>query len=92
MSENYGSDFITITDEDGKEYELEHLDTIELDGTFYLAFLPADVDEDSEEYGLLILKQEEEDGELFLAQPTEEEIEVAYEKFMERLFADEEEE
>ena len=29
MSEEYGNDFITLTDEDGNEVELEHLDTLE---------------------------------------------------------------
>ena len=29
MSEEYGANFITVTDDDGNEFELEHLDTIE---------------------------------------------------------------
>ena len=29
MSEEYGPDFVSITDEDGNEFELEHVDTIE---------------------------------------------------------------
>ena len=29
MSEEFGPDFITVTDEDGGEFELEHVDTIE---------------------------------------------------------------
>ena len=41
MSEEYGNDFITLTDEDGNEIELEHLDTVEYNGQTYLAFLPA---------------------------------------------------
>ena len=32
MSEEYGNDFITLTDEDGNEIELEHLDTVEYNG------------------------------------------------------------
>ena len=32
MSEEYGANFITVTDEDGNEFELEHLDTLELNG------------------------------------------------------------
>ena len=35
MSENYGSDFITIVDEDGTEFELEVLTTIEYNGAEY---------------------------------------------------------
>ena len=32
MSEEYGSDYISITDEDGKEYELEVLAELEYNG------------------------------------------------------------
>ena len=31
MSDAYGGDLITITDPEGNDYELEHLDTIEMD-------------------------------------------------------------
>ena len=37
MAESYGSDYITIVDEDGTEYELEVLTTIEYNGFSYLA-------------------------------------------------------
>ena len=89
MDSNYGSDFISVSDDDGNEYQLEHLDTIEINGEFYLAFLPADLDEDDENYGLLILKSEDEpNGDQSLVVPPDEELIMAYEKFMERLFAD----
>ena len=45
MEQQYGSDFISITDEDGKEYELEILSTIEYQGAEYLALVPAEEDE-----------------------------------------------
>ena len=32
MSESFGPDFITVTDEDGNEMELEYLDTLEYKG------------------------------------------------------------
>ena len=32
MADEYGSDFITIVDEDGTEYELEVLSTVEYNG------------------------------------------------------------
>jgi len=87
MSEEFGSDFISISDEDGKEYELEHLDTVEMDGAYYLAFAPTDVPEDSEEYGMIILKSEHgEDGNDYLVEPEDGERDRAYDKFMERLF------
>ncbi len=100
MSEEYGADFITITDEDGNEFELEHLDTIEYNGQTYMAFFPAvedgkpteEVDLD-EEYGLVILKVVEVDGEDQLSTlDSEEELELVYQQFMDTLFAEEEEE
>lgn len=103
MSEEFGPDFITVTDEDGNEFELEHLDTLEYNGNVYMAFFPAiegeegddgevtDVDVDDEEYGMVIMKVVEEDGEeLFSTLDSEEEEMEVYEQFMERLFADEE--
>ena len=41
MADEYGSDFLTIVDEDGKEYELEVLSTLEYNGATYLAVVPA---------------------------------------------------
>lgn len=101
MSEEFGADFITITDEDGNEFELEHLDTIEYNGQVYMAFFPAvEGDEDGqteevdldEEYGLIILKVVDVDGEEQLSTLySEEELELVYQQFMETLFEDEEE-
>lgn len=98
MSEEYGADFISITDEDGNEFELEHLDTLEYNGQTYMAFFPAvedgkpteEVDLD-EEYGLIILKLVEIDGEEQLSTlDSDEELDLVYQQFMETLFADEE--
>ena len=90
MSEDFGNDFITISDEEGNNFELEHLDTIEIDGIFYMAFLPADMDENDENYGLIILKSVETDGEEILSTlDDDEELSIVYEKFVE-LFSDEE--
>lgn len=97
MSEEYGADFISITDEDGNEFELEHLDTLEYNGQTYMAFFPAvedgkpteEVDLD-EEYGLIILKLVEIDGEEQLSTlDSDEELDLVYQQFMETLFADE---
>ncbi len=88
MSEEYGSNFISISDEEGNNYELEHVDSVEIGGEYYLAFLPADISEDDERYGLIIMKSVEENGEEFFIVPEENEIEMAYEKFMKHLFED----
>lgn len=91
MSEEYGPDFITLTDEEGNEFELEHLGTLEHKGNTYMSFVPADMDEDDEDFGLILLKVVEKDGEELLADiDNEEELDEVYEQFMEVLFDDEE--
>lgn len=96
MSEEYGANFITVTDDDGNEFELEHLDTIEFNGNTYLAFFPAvseDAAEDEEEeMGLILMKVIKENGEEILSTlDSEEETEAVYTEFMKTLFEDEEE-
>ncbi len=92
MSEEYGSDYITIVDEDGHEFELEHLETLEFEGETYMAFLPADMDENDEDYGIIILKSVVENGEEVLGSVDDEkELDRVYDHFMEVLFSDEDE-
>lgn len=96
MSGEFGPDFITVTDEDGNDIELELVDALEHNGLTYMAFYPAveeDADEDSEDYGLVILKSIEENGEELLSTlDSEEELTEVYDLFMELLFQDEDEE
>jgi len=85
MSVEFGSDLITISDESGNDFVLEHVDTIECDGTFYMAFLPTDLDEEDEDYGLIILKVVAEDEEDTLVIVEDEKLlDELFEKFMER--------
>ena len=67
MSEEFGPNFITITDEDGNDIELEYVDALEHNGTTYMAFFPtADTEEEAEsaqDFGLVILKSVVENGE-----------------------------
>ena len=96
MSEEYGPEFITVTDEDGNDIELELLDVLEHKGQTYMAFFPAvpedETDEDSEDYGMVILKSIHENGEELLSTlDSEEELTEVYDLFMELLFQDEEE-
>ena len=93
MSEDFGPNFITLTDEDGNEIELEYIDALELDGQTYMAFFPA-VEEDAaeEDLGLVILKSIMVDGEEQLSTlDSDEELNRVYDLFMEQLLADEEE-
>ena len=92
MTDNYGSDFITIVDEDGTEYELEVLSTLEYNGETYMAVIPAGSDED-QELEVSILKSVEEDGESILtAIEDETELEAVYDLIMDSLYEEDEEE
>lgn len=92
MSEEYGPDFITVTDEEGNEFELEHLGTLEYNGVTYMSFVPADMDEEDDDFGLILLKVINKDGEELLADIDDQtELDAVYEQFMEILFDDEEE-
>lgn len=93
MNEEYGSDFISVTDEDGNEFELEHLGTLEHDGITYMAFVPADMDEDDEDFGMIILQVVNENGEELLADVDDEALlNRVYDQFMEELFNEDDEE
>lgn len=90
MEDNFGPDFITVTDEDGNDIELELVDSLVYNGVPYLSFFPAESEE--EEPGLVILKVIEENGEELLSTPdTDEELNEVYDRFMEQLFAEGEE-
>ena len=91
MADDYGSDFMTIVDEDGTEYELEVLTTIEYNGQTYLAVTPAS-DEETEDVEVSILKSVEEDGgdPILCAIEDEAELEAVYSLIMEQLYAEEE--
>lgn len=91
--DQYGSDFITIVDEDGTEYELEVLSTLEYDGSTYMAVIPAAESQDQLELEVSILKSIEEDGEPILcAIEDEEELKAVYDLIMDSLYEEEEDE
>ena len=91
MDDLFGSDFITIVDEDGTEYELEVLSTLEYNGCSYLAVVPAGESLDELELEVSILKSVEEDGESILsAIEDEEELQAVYDLIMDQLYAEEE--
>ncbi len=94
MSEEFGGDFITIIDDDGQEFELEVLDTMDYNGETYTAFLPADMDESDPDYGMVILRvvQDENGEELYESIDDDEKLQDVYEHFMILLFDDEDEE
>lgn len=91
MSEDFGSDFVTIVDDDGQEFELEILDIMEYKGNNYTAFLPADMPEDDPDYGIIILRSmlDENNDEIYESVDDDAELEDVYEHFMSILFDDE---
>lgn len=91
MTDEYGSDFMTIVDEDGTEFELEILASLEYNGETYLAVIPA-TDEEKEDLEVSILKSVEENGEPILcAIEDEAELEAVYTLIMDSLYEEDEE-
>ena len=89
MADQYGSDFISIMDEDGTEYELEVLTTLEYNGAEYIAAVPV-----SEELvpEVLILKSVEENGESLLCTIDDEaELEAVNNLIMDSLYQESDE-
>ena len=92
MDADYGSDYITIEDENGVEFELEHILSLEHKGKEYALFLPADMDEEDPEYGYIILEVIEENGEeLFNSLDDDEQLVEIYNLFMDQLFEEDDE-
>lgn len=88
-NEEYNPDLITLSDDDGKEYNFEVLDAIETDEARYLALLPQYDDpkkmlDDSGE--LVIVKVGEENGEEFFYEiEDDDEYETIADAFVDRL-------
>ena len=83
--------FRHIVDEDGTEYELEVLTTLEYNGENYMAVIPAGENADEFELEVSILKSVEEDGESILsAIEDEQELQDVYDLIMDQLYEEEE--
>ena len=94
MSDIFGDDIITITDEDGVEYVLEVLATMESEGSEYYALVPVGSDDEEDpDLEVTILKVVEEDGEEILcAIEDDDELERIYGIMMDEIFREDEEE
>ena len=91
--DQYGSDFITIVDDDGNEYELEILSTLEYNGEEYMAVVPAGDSLEQFDLEVSIFKSVEEDGENVLCVIEDEaELQAVYDLIMDSLYEEEEEE
>ena len=92
MADQYGSDFITIVDDDGQEYELEVLSTLEFNGNTYMAVIPASDSLEQLQLEVSILKSVEEDDEPVLCVIEDEsELQAVYDLIMDELFEEESE-
>lgn len=90
--DEYGSDYITIVDDDGNEYELEVLATVEWNGAEYMAVIPAGDTKDQFELEVSIFKSVDEDGESVLAIiENEQELQTVYDLIMDILYEEEDE-
>ncbi len=91
MSELFGDDFISITDDDGIDYELEVLGRVEYNGAEYLIVTPANPADEEEELEVSILKVDYDgDEEILCTLDDEAEMETVYTLFND--YEDEEDE
>ena len=83
---DFGNDFVVLSDEEGNEYEFEHLDTLEHNGVTYMAFVPAEMSL-GEEDELVIMKlvNEGTDEEMLESVVDDDELEPVFGLFLERL-------
>ncbi len=91
MADEYGSDFITIVDEDGTEFELEVLSSIEYNGELYLAVTLAGNEDENLEVSILKSVEEDEGDPILCAVEDEAELETVYNLIMDQLYEEDEE-
>ena len=91
MENQFGSDFITITDDEGNKFELEVLSTLDYNGESYLAVIPAAQSQEELQLEVTILKSVDEDGESILCVIEDEaELQAVYDLLMDSLYEEEE--
>jgi uncharacterized protein YrzB (UPF0473 family) len=94
MADELEKNILILTDEDGKDFEVEHLDTVEYNNQVYAAFIPAEMSlEDSYELIIMKIVLEENGDEVLVTLEDEDEEAELFQIFCERLeesFEDEE--
>lgn len=87
MNEEFEGKLISVEDEDGNQFELEFIGSIEMDGREYCLLLPTDMEEDDEDFGYIILERTEDDGEeIYLSIDDENHLNSVYDSFMALLY------
>lgn len=85
MSDEYGNDFVMLTDEDGNEQEFEHIDTVELDGQVYMAFIPAELAAEDEAEVVILKVVTEGDEEILASVEDDAEADRVYDIVMQHI-------
>ena len=90
--DEFGANYVTITDEDGVSYEMEILSRFFCGEQEYVALTPADAEDEAAELEVNLLRVSEENGEELLeAIADEDELERAYDTLLTLVFEDENE-
>ena len=90
MTNEFGAVY-TLVDEEGKESEYEHVETINMDGDTYVGLVPVDDDPTSADYGQLVILKvtlNEEGEEVLTSIENEEEFDRVADEF-ENVLSDE---
>ncbi len=91
MDDNMGATYVTITDDEGNEHELEFIMRLTCNGRDYSAFFPADAEGD-DAYKIIMFRIVEENGEELLETiDNDDEAEEVYEAITQRLFDEDDE-
>lgn len=89
----FGDNIISISDEDGNDFELLILDEADMNGVHYLALTESQTPEEEVNLEVIILKviQDESTGEELLSTvDSEDELEAIYQIFEDQMFSEDE--
>ena len=84
-------DLVILVDEDGKEVQFEHLDTIELNEKEYVVLIPyieddsSDKESDEEEVVILRIEHNEDGEDSFISVEDDDELNSVFEEFKDRM-------
>lgn len=90
---DYGDNIISISDEDGNDFELLVLDEADMNGVHYLALTESQEPDEEENLEVIILKVIEDEAtgeELLSTVDSEDELEAIYQIFEDQMFSEDE--
>ena len=90
MGDSFGSDYISVSDEEGNEFEFEVLSTADYNGRSYMAVVPAQAEGEDPDYAVSIFRSTMEGEEPILTLvDDEDELRAVYDIIMDGLYEDE---